>query len=82
VVVLGSPLAMGFGQIPSSVAFAALYSCEDAVVRYPASVARDSGAQSIEVPGSHTGLVFNRRVYARLADLLAGPGNPPAAVRF
>jgi hypothetical protein len=37
-------------------------------------------ARNVEVTGSHVGLVFNRKVYAVLAEALAGMAERHAAV--
>lgn len=71
VITLGSPLGMSTGHLPPSVRLTAIYSRQDPIVRYPAGLARDPGAESIEVRGSHIGLAHNRFVYRELGRLLA-----------
>ena len=73
IITLGSPLAMGTGALPACVPLTAIYSRQDPIVRYPAAIARDPGAASIEVRGSHIGLAANRAVYRELGRLLAAP---------
>ena len=77
VVTLGSPLAMGTGELPPGVRLAAITARGDRVVSARASRARDQGAGNIVVEGGHLGLVFNVEVYRHLDRLLAG-----AAPRF
>jgi pimeloyl-ACP methyl ester carboxylesterase len=48
-----------------------VYSRQDGVVQWQRSII--SEADCVEVTGSHTGLVFNRKVYRVIADALAAP---------
>ncbi len=77
VITLGSPLIMTRSRLPESVRLTAIYSREDRIVRHPGAVARDPGAQSIEVRGSHIGLAGNPIVYRHLARLLPSATRPP-----
>jgi triacylglycerol lipase len=70
VITLGSPLMMTRGELPDSVRMSAIYSRTDRIVRYPGATSRDTQAENIEVPGSHTGMAFNPEVYRQLARLL------------
>ena len=79
IITLGSPLAMGTETLPPTVALTAIYSRDDRIVRYPSSLARDPGAASIEVPGSHIGLAMNAAVYRELGRLLAAPRVAPVS---
>lgn len=73
IIALGSPLAMGTGELPRSVRMTAIYSRQDEIVRYPASLARDPRAKNVQVTGSHIGLPFNPAVYRVLARTLTAP---------
>jgi len=73
VIALGSPLAMAHESLPRAVRMTAIYSPEDRIVRYPASLARDPRAKNVKVPGSHIGLAFNPAVYRVLARTLGAP---------
>lgn len=73
VVALGSPLALAQERLPATVRMTAIYSPEDQIVRYPASLARDQRAKNVKVPGSHIGLAFNPAVYRVLARALGAP---------
>jgi pimeloyl-ACP methyl ester carboxylesterase len=73
VVALGSPLALAQERLPGTVRMTAIYSPEDEIVRYPASIARDRRAKNVKVPGSHIGLAFNPAVYRVLARALGAP---------
>ena len=73
VIALGSPLALAQEQLPTAVRMTAIYSREDEIVRYPASLARDRRAKNMKVPGSHIGLAFNPAVYRVLARALGAP---------
>lgn len=70
VITLGSPLLAGRSRLPDTVRLTAIYSRDDRVVRHPGAVARDPGARSIEVRGSHIGLAGNVEVYRLLGPLL------------
>jgi DNA-binding GntR family transcriptional regulator len=48
-----------------------IYSKEDGVVHWQCQIIPD--ADTIEVTGSHVGLIFNRKVYRAIADALARP---------
>jgi len=73
VIALGSPLALAQERLPTAVRMTAIYSREDEIVRYPASLARDRRAKNMKVPGSHIGLAFNPAVYRVLARALGAP---------
>jgi len=73
VIALGSPLALAQERLPTAVRMTAIYSREDEIVRYPASLARDRRAKNMKVPGSHIGLAFNPAVYRVLARSLGAP---------
>lgn len=73
VVALGSPLALAQEHLPGTVRMTAIYSPEDRIVRYPASLARDRRARNVKVAGSHIGLAFNPAVYRVLAGALGAP---------
>lgn len=73
VIALGSPLALAREQLPTTVRMTAIYSREDEIVRYPASLARDRRAKNLKVPGSHIGLAFNPAVYRVLVRALGAP---------
>ena len=73
VVALGSPLALAEERLPGTVRMTAIYSPDDQIVRYPASLARDRRAKNVKVPGSHIGLAFNPAVYRVLAKALVAP---------
>ena len=47
-----------------------IFSIEDPVV--PAAACRLSGAENVEVRGSHSGLAQNAQVFAHLGRVLAG----------
>jgi triacylglycerol lipase len=53
------------------VRFTSIYSKGDGVVRWPGSVI--PGADCVEVAGSHTGLIVNRKAYRAIARALATP---------
>jgi triacylglycerol lipase len=53
------------------VRFTSVYSKGDGVVRWSGSVIE--GADCIEVPGTHVGLIFNRNAYRAIAHALALP---------
>jgi triacylglycerol lipase len=48
-----------------------IFSRQDGVVRWQSAVV--AGADCVEVTGSHTGLIFNRKTYAVIASTLAVP---------
>ncbi len=73
VITLAAPLAMATGALPAGLQFAAIFSRTDPIVRYPGAVARDPGAETIEVRGSHTGMAVNGAVYRHVARLLMAP---------
>ena len=73
VIALGSPLALAQEQLPVGVRMTSIYSPDDRIVRYPASIARDRRAKNVKVPGSHVGLAFNPAVYRVLAQALGAP---------
>jgi len=56
-----------------------IYSKGDGVVRWERS--RVPEAECLEVTGSHTGLVFNRKAYAAIATALAAPELPVATAK-
>jgi pimeloyl-ACP methyl ester carboxylesterase len=56
-----------------------IYSKGDGVVRWQAAVVTDG--ESIEVTGSHTGLIFNRKTYRAIANALAQPELPSGGTR-
>ncbi|UJA20349.1 hypothetical protein HJD18_09090 [Thermoleophilia bacterium SCSIO 60948] len=56
-------------EFPDDVPLTSIYSKGDGVVRWRAAVV--PYARCVEVGGSHVGLVFNRKVYAEVADTLA-----------
>lgn len=65
-----------FGQAqarpwPESVAFTAIYSRDDGVVRWRNCQDHRVASNNLEVAGSHIGLVFNASVYRHLGRLLA-----------
>ncbi len=60
---------MSRGVMPESVRITALYSRSDRIVRHPGALARDLGARSVEVRGSHVGLTGNPEVYRLLGSL-------------
>jgi pimeloyl-ACP methyl ester carboxylesterase len=70
VIALGSPLRLARAPLPDAVRHTALLSAEDRVVRPDAARAREPHARTIEVRGSHSGLVVNAAVYRELARLL------------
>lgn len=70
VIALGSPLAWAASHLPGNVRMTAIYSREDRIVVYPASLERDPRARNIEVAGSHIGLAFNPAAYRVLARVL------------
>jgi triacylglycerol lipase len=53
------------------VRFTSVYSKGDGVVRWPGSLI--DGADCVEVTGSHTGLIVNRKAYGAIARALAAP---------
>jgi hypothetical protein len=57
-----------------SVRLTSIYSKGDGVVHWEAQVVPE--ADSIEVTGSHVGLIFNRKVYRAIAAALAEPELP------
>ncbi len=69
-IALGAPLAFAGGVIPPSVPVTSIYVATD--LRHQPR-ARESHAENIQVPGSHGGMVVNRRVYTLLAELLRTP---------
>ena len=56
---------------PAEVAFTAIYSRGDGVVRWRSCQDHRVASNNIEVPGTHIGLVFNPHVYRHLGRLLA-----------
>jgi triacylglycerol lipase len=48
-----------------------IYSKQDGVVRWQSALV--DGADCVEVTGSHTGLIFNRKTYRAIASTLAMP---------
>jgi len=48
-----------------------IYSKQDGVVRWQSALV--DGADCVEVTGSHTGLIFNRKTYRAIASTLAVP---------
>ena len=48
-----------------------IYSKQDGVVRWQSALV--AGADCVEVTGSHTGLIFNRKTYRVIASTLAVP---------
>jgi pimeloyl-ACP methyl ester carboxylesterase len=54
-----------------------IYSKGDGVVRWQSALA--PGAECVEVTGSHVGLIFNRKTYRALANVLATPELVPTA---
>lgn len=81
VIALGSPLGLTRGRLPETVRLTAIYSREDRIVRHPGALARDPGAQNIEVRGSHIGLAGNPEVYRHLAVLLPAAAGDPGGQR-
>ena len=75
VVALGSPLAMGTGELPPGVKLGAIAGRDDRVVSPRAAMSRDCGAENIVVDGGHLGLVFNIAVYQHLERML-GTASP------
>jgi pimeloyl-ACP methyl ester carboxylesterase len=60
------------GPFPADrVRLTSIYSKEDGVVRWESALVAD--ADCVEVTGSHTGLVFNRKTYRAIAAALATP---------
>jgi pimeloyl-ACP methyl ester carboxylesterase len=57
--------------LPDGVRICCFYSRGDAVVDWRSCIDGDPRTQSIEVHGTHCGLVWNREVYQKLAVLLA-----------
>jgi pimeloyl-ACP methyl ester carboxylesterase len=56
-----------------------IYSKGDGVVRWQAAVVDDG--ESVEVTGSHVGLIFNRKTYRAIANALARPELPSGGTR-
>jgi pimeloyl-ACP methyl ester carboxylesterase len=56
-----------------------IYSKGDGVVRWQAAVVDDG--ESVEVTGSHVGLIFNRKTYRAIANALAQPELPSGGTR-
>ena len=78
VIAVGSPLRFTRSRLPGHIRLTAIYSRDDRVVRHPSGIARDPGAESIEVPGSHFGLTVNATVYRHLGRLLRASNEQPA----
>lgn len=71
-------LAARDATLPIRVPVHALYSRRDGVVAWQACIDRvTSGVEHVEVPSTHTGLGFDARVYALLAERLALPTRGP-----
>jgi len=58
-----------FSELPPSVSFTSIFSKNDEIVHWQASV--DSQGTNIEVSGRHIGLIVNREVYRAVAQSLA-----------
>ncbi len=69
-ITLGAPLALARSPKPETLRVTAIYSRDDRIVRYPASLASEPDARNIEVRGSHLGLASNPEVYRALAGSL------------
>ena len=60
------------GPFPTDrVRLTSIYSKQDGVVRWQSALV--AGADCVEVTGSHTGLIFNRKTYRAIASALAVP---------
>lgn len=60
-----------------AVRLTSVWSRGDGVVRWPGMLVPE--AETVEVTGSHVGLVFNRKVYRALGDALVAPERVPVA---
>lgn len=61
---LSKPLMQG-------IRLTSLYTKADGVIDWHSCIDTDPQAQNIEVPGTHTGLIWNPRVYEHIAHILA-----------
>jgi len=59
-----------FSPIASSISFISIFSKEDEIVNWRASI--DPQGANVEVSGRHLGLIVNREVYSAVAESLAG----------
>jgi len=73
-IMLGVPLTFATGLEPASVAITSIYVWMDLPYQ---PRARASHADNLQVKGSHDGSEVNRRVYARVAELLRRPDSSP-----
>ena len=70
VIALGSLLRLTRAPLPATVRLTALRSADDRIVRPADARAGGAHARTIDVPGSHTGLVVNAAVYRQLVQVL------------
>jgi triacylglycerol lipase len=69
IITMGSPLRLD--AAPTQVPFAAIYTRNDRIVRYPRAVADDPNARNVEAGGCHVGMAFNADVYRVISEALA-----------